>query len=74
MRAPALVARALDLGLAGLYRGVAGSGHAYAAIANAGAALTDAWADLNPQFETPVERLATYLARLDDEDDDPDDL
>ncbi|MER7458582.1 DUF6104 family protein [Micromonospora sp. NPDC126480] len=26
--------------------------------------------DLNPEFETPVERLATYLARLDDEDDD----
>jgi hypothetical protein len=25
--------------------------------------------DLNPQFETPVERLATWLARLDDEDD-----
>ena len=30
--------------------------------------------DLHPEFETPVERLATYLARLDDEDDDPDDL
>jgi hypothetical protein len=26
--------------------------------------------DLNPQFETPVERLATWLARLDDEDDE----
>ncbi|MCG5445623.1 DUF6104 family protein [Micromonospora sp. NIE79] len=26
--------------------------------------------DLNPDFETPVERLATYLARLDDPDDD----
>ena len=26
--------------------------------------------DLNPDFETPVERLATWLARLDDEDDD----
>ena len=26
--------------------------------------------DLNPEFETPVERLAVYLARLDDEDDD----
>lgn len=26
--------------------------------------------DLNPQFETPVERLATWLARLDDDDDD----
>ncbi|MDG4806002.1 DUF6104 family protein [Micromonospora sp. WMMD1120] len=25
--------------------------------------------DLNPDFETPVERLATYLARLDDPDD-----
>jgi hypothetical protein len=24
--------------------------------------------DLNPQFETPIERLATWLARLDDED------
>ncbi len=26
--------------------------------------------DLNPEFEVPVERLATWLARLDDEDDD----
>ena len=26
--------------------------------------------DLNPEFEIPVERLATWLARLDDEDDD----
>jgi len=25
--------------------------------------------DLNPQFEVPVERLATWLARLDDDDD-----
>lgn len=25
--------------------------------------------DQNPEFETPVERLATWLARLDDEDD-----
>ncbi|MGZ5366486.1 DUF6104 family protein [Aeromicrobium sp.] len=25
--------------------------------------------DLNPEFEVPVERLATWLARLDDEDD-----
>ena len=24
--------------------------------------------DLNPEFEVPVERLATWLARLDDED------
>ena len=26
--------------------------------------------DLNPDFEVPVERLATWLARLDDSDDD----
>jgi len=26
--------------------------------------------DLNPDFEVPVERLATWLARLDDEDDE----
>ena len=26
--------------------------------------------DVDPEFETPVERLATWLARLDDEDDD----
>jgi len=25
--------------------------------------------DLNPDFETPIERFATWLARLDDEDD-----
>ena len=25
--------------------------------------------DRNPEFEVPVERLATWLARLDDEDD-----
>lgn len=25
--------------------------------------------DLHPEFETSVERLATWLARLDDEDD-----
>jgi hypothetical protein len=29
--------------------------------------------DLNPEFEVPVERLATWLARLDDEDDGLDD-
>lgn len=29
--------------------------------------------DLNPDFEVPVERLATWLARLDDEDEDDDD-
>ncbi len=26
--------------------------------------------DLNPEFEVPVERLAVWLARLDDESDD----
>lgn len=26
--------------------------------------------DLNPDFEIPIERLATWLARLDDEDDE----
>ena len=26
--------------------------------------------DLNPEFEVPVDRLATWLARLDDEDDE----
>ena len=26
--------------------------------------------DLNPDFEVPIERLATWLARLDDADDD----
>ncbi|MDO5533912.1 MAG: DUF6104 family protein [Propionibacteriaceae bacterium] len=26
--------------------------------------------DLNPEFEVPVERLATWLARLEDDDDD----
>ena len=25
--------------------------------------------DLTPEFETPIERLATWLARLDDEED-----
>jgi Family of unknown function (DUF6104) len=28
-----------------------------------------AFVDLNPEFETPVDRLATWLARADDEDD-----
>lgn len=31
-----------------------------------------AFVDLNPEFETPIERLATWLARLDDEDDELD--
>ncbi len=26
--------------------------------------------DQNPEFETPIERLATWLARADDEDDE----
>ena len=26
--------------------------------------------DLNPEFETPIERFATWLARLDDDDED----
>ncbi|WP_328462032.1 DUF6104 family protein [Actinoplanes sp. NBC_00393] len=26
--------------------------------------------DLNPEFETPIERLATWLARDDDEDEE----
>lgn len=26
--------------------------------------------DLNPDFEIPIERLATWLARLDDDDED----
>ena len=42
--------------------------------------LTFAWlaerlrtfVDLNPEFETPVERLAVWFARLDDEDPDDD--
>ncbi len=29
--------------------------------------------DLHSEFETAIERLATWLARLDDEDWDPDD-
>ena len=35
--------------------------------------LTDqmrTFVDLNPEFETPVERLATWLARLEDDEDD----
>jgi hypothetical protein len=29
-----------------------------------------AFVDQNPEFETPVDRLATWLARLDDDEDD----
>ncbi|HUN36522.1 MAG TPA: DUF6104 family protein [Trebonia sp.] len=28
--------------------------------------------DLNPEFETTIDRLASWLARLDSEGDDPD--
>jgi hypothetical protein len=34
------------------------------------AARLQEFVDLNPEFEIPVERLATWLARLDDEDPD----
>jgi hypothetical protein len=34
------------------------------------AARMQEFVDLNPDFEIPVERLATWLARLDDVDDD----
>jgi hypothetical protein len=33
------------------------------------AARFQQFVDENPDFEVPVERLATWLARLDDEDD-----
>ena len=33
------------------------------------AARLQQFVDQNPEFEVPVERLATWLARLDDEDD-----
>ena len=33
------------------------------------AARFQEFVDLNPDFEVPVERLATWLARLDDPDD-----
>jgi hypothetical protein len=32
------------------------------------AALLRDFVDLNPEFETPVDRLATWLARLDDDE------
>ena len=34
------------------------------------AARLQEFVDENPDFEVPVERLATWLARLDDTDDD----
>lgn len=33
------------------------------------AAQLRVFVDLNPDFEDPIDRLATWLARLDDEDD-----
>lgn len=33
------------------------------------AELLRTFVDLNPEFEVPIERLATWLARIDDEDD-----
>lgn len=33
------------------------------------AARLQEFVDLHPEFEVPVERLATWLARLDDEDE-----
>ena len=33
------------------------------------AAQLQIFVDLNPEFETAVERLATWIARLDDEDE-----
>lgn len=34
------------------------------------AARLQEFVDLNPEFEVPVERLATWLARLDDDADE----
>ena len=34
------------------------------------AARLQEFVDANPDFEVPVERLATWLARLDDDDED----
>ncbi len=34
------------------------------------AARLQEFVDLNPDFEIPVERLATWLARLDDDEDE----
>jgi hypothetical protein len=36
------------------------------------AARLQEFVDLNPEFEIPIERLATWLARLEDEDDKDD--
>jgi hypothetical protein len=37
------------------------------------AARLQEFVDLNPDFEIPVERLATWLARLDEDDEDDED-
>jgi len=34
------------------------------------AARLQEFVDLNPEFETPVERFAVFLARYDDDEDD----
>nr|WP_237695000.1 DUF6104 family protein [Streptomyces sp. SID5468] len=34
------------------------------------AARLQEFVDLNPEFEIPVERLATWLARLDDDEEE----
>jgi hypothetical protein len=34
------------------------------------AARLQEFVDLNPDFEVPIERLATWLARLDDDEDE----
>ena len=49
-------------------------GHEEVTLAWVAARLRE-FVDDNPEFETPIERLATWLARLDDEldDDEPDD-
>lgn len=44
-------------------------GHESVSMEWLGERLRD-FVDLNPEFETPVDRFATWLARLDDEDED----
>jgi len=46
-------------------------GHEEVTLAWVAARLQE-FVDDHPEFETPVERLATWLARLDDEDTDDD--
>lgn len=47
---------------------VARRGEEEVTLAWLGDRLTE-FVDLNPEFEVPVERLATWLARLGDDDD-----